>query len=118
MFQVWRRASNIKIILNQVSSISISRSNISRVLSTNEMGMSLVELDLNEPVEVEEGDVFGVFQPSSKRSELVLQFQSGAAPAHYLRRTNSPSEMYSLRGMMVGYDYPLVSAKYGQWHGL
>ena len=111
-FQIWRRLSNI--ILTQVSSIQISKSNSSRVLQTNEMGMSLVEIDFNEPVEVEEGDMFGVFQPSSSRSELVLQFQSELAPAHYVRLTNTPSNNYSLRGSIINYDYPLISAKYGQ----
>ena len=112
-FQIWRRLSNI--ILTQVSSIQISKSNISRVLQTNEkMGMSLVEIDLNEPIQVEEGDMFGVFQPSSSRSELVLQFQSELAPAHYVRLTNTPSVSYSLRGSLVNYDYPLISIKYGK----
>lgn len=111
-FQVWRKISNM--MYTQVSSVAISRPNISRVLQTNEMGMSLVKFNLNEPVEVKQGDMFGVFQPGSSRSELVLQFQSGLAPAHYVRLTNSPSNKYSLRGAVINYDYPLVAADYGE----
>ena len=81
-------------------------------LETNAVGMTLVEFDLNEPVALKEGDIVGIFQPRSGSGELILQFQSGSAPASYVRLINSPSETFSTRGAITNHDYPLISAHY------
>ena len=112
-FQIWRRISNISLRL--IFTTIISKNNVSS-LTTNQKGMSLAVINFDEPVMIQEGDVFGVFQPNSKRSDLVLQFQSGLAPASYVRLTNSPTDVYSMRGTVINQDYPLISAKYQGTH--
>ena len=120
-FQLWRWKNNF--MLMQVTSIPITRANINRLSSTSNndhlppasMSMSLYEVTLNNSVKVEEGDIFGIFQPNSQRTDLVLQFQSGLAPAHYVRPTNTPTPTFTIRGVITSYDYPLVAVKYGKF---
>ena len=112
--QIWHNGSN-HFILSQAANIPISTSNISQVLPANSMGMSLLEVTLNEPIKVEDGDIFGIFQPSSQKSQIVLQFQSGLAPVNYLRPTNAPTTQFTLRGIIADHDYPLVTVQYGKF---
>ena len=112
-FQIWHNTS-ISFLLSRVANIPISISNISCVSPANSMGMSLMEITLNEPIQVEEDDIFGIFQPKSKSSEIVLQYQSGLAPLNFLRPTNTPNGLFSMRGLIVDYDYPLVAVQHGE----
>lgn len=110
-FQIWHHITNLT--LAQVASIPIKRSSIKRLAPMNSMRMSLVELNLDNPVKVSEGDIFGLFQPNSEKSELILQFQRGLAPAHYLHPTNTPTSEFAIRGTITVYDYPLVAVQCG-----
>ena len=111
-FHIWRKASSL--ILRQVANIPISRTNISILSSVNSMGRTLAEITLDRAVEVKAGDFFGLFQPKKQKSELVLEFQSGLAPAHYYRPANTPTDMFALRGIITNYDYPMIGVKHGQ----
>ena len=111
-FQIWRKETNL--ILAQVANIPVARSNITWVSPTNSMGMTLAEITLTDSVKVEEGDIFGIFQPNAQNSELVLQFQSGLAPGYYLRPTNTPTATFTTIGFITGHDYPLVAVRHGE----
>ena len=110
-FQVWRWKN--KFVLTQVGSFPLTRSNITRLSSTSN-SMSLYEVTLNQSVKVEAGDIFGVFQPNAQNTDLVLQFQRGLVPAHYVRPTNTPTFEFTIRGVITNSDYPLVTVKYGK----
>ena len=78
------------------------------------MGMSLVKVSLESPIQVREGDILGIFQPSSGKSELILQFQEGLAPGHYLRPSNTPYEEFVTTGVITNYDHPLIAVEHGE----
>ena len=111
-FQVWHWKSKFE--LTQVASIPLTKSNINRLSSTSN-SMSLYEVALNQSVKVDEGDIFGIFQPKSQDTDLVLQFQRGLVPAHYVRPTNTPTSEFTIRGVIASSDYPLVAVKYGEF---
>ena len=111
-FQLWRWSTSFQLM--QVASIPITKSNAKR-LSSSATGMSMYEVTLNQSVKVEEGDIFGVFQPNYQKTDLVLQFQKGLAPSNYVRPTNTPTSMFTIRGVITGYDYALVAMTYGMF---
>lgn len=111
-FQIWRWKTNK--ILEQVASVPIKRSNITRISFNSSIGMSLAELHLDRPVDVEEGDILGIFQPNLEKTGFILQFQKGFAPGYYLRFTDKPTSQFVIRGVDTGYDYPLVGVEHGQ----
>ena len=111
-FQILRKTSSF--MMRQTANTPITRSNITVLSPANSMGMSLVEIAINSPVRVKQGDIFGVFQPRRQKSGLVLQFQSGLAPGHYRKLTNSPSNTFIMRSLATKYDYPLVAVETGE----
>ena len=111
-FQIWRWKTNIT--LDQVASVPVKRSNVTRLSFDSSINTSLVEVQLDRPVDVKEGDILGVYQPSSEKSGFILQFQKGLAPGYYLHFTDTPTSQFVIRGVDTGHDYPLVSVEHGQ----
>ena len=70
----------------------------------------------NPPLQFQEGDILGVYQPRNDESTFVIYNQEFDGPANY-QEGNSPLFAGTL-GSPDHYDYPLVTAEVfaGQWY--
>ena len=71
---------------------------------------NVVEYTLSTPLEVQKGDILGVYQPKSKDSALVVYYQEGDGPVNYEEGKNSLSTV-TLGNPGNQYDYPLVTVE-------
>ena len=62
------------------------------------------------PLEVNIGDILGVYQPQVNLSKLVLYNQKWSGPANYAGDGNAPHVIMA-EGRGDGYDYPLVAVE-------
>ena len=61
------------------------------------------------PLEVNIGDILGVYQPQVELSRLVLYNQKWSGPVNYAADGNTPLSTITAVGNGDGYDYPLVT---------
>ena len=114
-FQFWAPAdSNADSVFTLVSSVVVDKEELERLSPVNNNGMSLFRLILDPPLELSEGAVFGIFQPSVDLSDLVLQFQLGLAPDSYQRPNTAPTDEFTTVETIVSNDYPLVAAEHSE----
>ena len=71
---------------------------------------NVAEYTLSTPLEFQEGDILGVYQPRQQDSTLVVYYQERDGPANY-REGNSPQSTVTLNNPGNQYDYPLVSVE-------
>ena len=62
------------------------------------------------PLEVNIGDILGVYQPQVNLSKLVLYNQKWSGPANYAGDGNAPHVIMA-EGRGDGYDHPLVAVE-------
>ena len=61
------------------------------------------------PLEFQEGDILGVYQPDGDNSQLVVYYQENTGPKNYI---NNPPHSTFTTGIPINqYDYPLVTVE-------
>ena len=102
--QIWRRTRGTN-FYSQVGSshLHTSTSNFS----------GIVEYMPNPPLEFQEGDVLGVYQPEADQSKSVLYYQRSTGPSSYGYIGDVPYNSISLNDdyKFTKYDYPLVNVE-------
>ena len=73
------------------------------------IGNNVVEYIPNPPLEFQEGDILGVYQPDDGESELVIYYQQRDGPVNYQLGSSSLSTV--TLGNHFKYDYPLVTVE-------
>ena len=63
------------------------------------------------PLEVNIGDILGVYQPQVDLSGLVVYNQKWSGPVNYIADGNTPLSTITAVGNGDGYDYPLVAVE-------
>ena len=75
---------------------------------------SIVEYNLSNPLEFQEGDILGVYQPQIENSALVVYYQERDGPVNYRNISKSALFDVTLLGGSPAdnqYDYPLVTVE-------
>ena len=103
--QIWRRERGTN-LYTQVgfSYLDASTSNYSSVV---------VEYTPNPPLEFQEGDILGVYQPDTDQSKLVLYYQRSTGPSSYGHVGDAPPTSMWLSNDLkfTKHDYPLVNVE-------
>ena len=63
----------------------------------------------NPPLEFQEGDILGVYQPTDKSSGMELYYQTFDGPANY--KLNNNANTTNIHALPGRYDYPLVTVE-------
>ena len=71
---------------------------------------NVIEHSLVSPVEFQEGDILGVYQPLRSETGLVINYQERDGPVNYREGSNSLSTV-TLDSPDNQYDYPLVTVE-------
>ena len=76
---------------------------------------NVYEYSLNPPLEVQEGDILGLFQPREYESPLAMYFQENSGPFNYGKENNVDNAFTTLTidEPLEQNDYPLVSVILG-----
>ena len=82
----------------------------SSLLSFIALVYNVAEYTLTTPLEFQEGDILGVYQPSSMDSALVVYYQKHDGPVNYEEGNNTLSTV-TLGNPDEYYDYPLVTVE-------
>ena len=96
--QIWRNTGGT----------SYTKANFS-LLPFSTLVSNVAEYTLSTPLEFQEGDILGVYQPRRQDSALVVYFQLRDGPANYEEGCN-PLSTVTL-GIIDEYDYPLVTVE-------
>ena len=73
------------------------------------------------PLEVHEGDILGVFQPSEDESPLTMYYQENSGPFNYgnpsggFNAVDEPYTSFTISSALDQNDYPLVSVIIGEF---
>ena len=71
---------------------------------------NVAEYTLSTPLEFQEGDILGVYQPKEGDSALVVYYQERDGPLNYEEGSN-PLSSVTLIDSRFKYDYPLVTVE-------
>ena len=102
--QIWRRGSSSNTTYNKIGA---------SILIPNETSHPNVhEYIPNPPLEFQEGDILGVYQPDDTDNQLKLYYQENTGPLNYLRSNINPPppSWFALDIPTTQLYYPLVSA--------
>ena len=80
------------------------------LLPSNTLSGTVAEYNLSTPLEFQEGDILGVYQPKHDKSALVVYYQERDGPVNY-REGNSALSTVTLGRPENQYDYPLVTVE-------
>ena len=97
--QIWRKTGET----------SYTKANFS-LLPFSTPVSNVAEYTLSTPLEFQEGDILGVYQPRQQDSALVVYYQERDGPVNY-REGNSPQSTVTLNNPGNQYDYPLVTVE-------
>ena len=97
--QIWRNTGGT----------SYTKANFS-LLPFSTLVNKVAEYTLSTPLEFQEGDILGVYQPQSQDSALVVYYQEHDGPVNYQEGSNSLSSV-TLGSPNNQYDYPLVTVE-------
>ena len=89
---------------------SYTKANFSLIPSNAIVNNNVVEFAPDPPLEFQEGDILGVYQPRSRDSALVVYYQESDGPANYEEGSN-PLSSVTLGSPDNQYDYPLVTVE-------
>ena len=98
--QIWRNSGGT----------SYTKTNFSLIPFSTTTAVNIVEYTPNPPLEFQEGDILGVYQPQHNDSALVVYSQDRDGPANYANGKNLST--MNLTGSPNGYDYPLVTVEF------
>ena len=106
--QLWQRTSGNDYIRRSFSIID----NVNTTSNNN-----VYKYSPNPPLEVQEGDVLGVFQPSKGESPFTIFFQENSGPFNYGEQSGVNEAFPSLTtdDPLDQNDYPLVSVILGEF---
>ena len=96
--QIWRNTGGT----------SYTKTNFS-LLPFSALVNNVAEYTLTTPLEFQEGDILGLYQPRRQNSTLVVYFQEHNGPAGYEEGSSSLSTV--TLGNVDDYDYPLVTVE-------
>ena len=101
--EIWRRDLVNANTFYLVNSILLER--------TAPIMNNVIELTLDSPIEIQEGDILGVYHPRRSDTTVIFAYQERDGPENY--RVDSPfSSTVSIDGALDNqYDYPLVSVE-------
>ena len=88
---------------------SYTKANFSQ-LPSNTLSGAVAEYTLSTPLEFQEGDILGVYQPKNMESALVVYYQERDGPVNY-EEGNSTHSTVTLETSNNEYDYPLVTVE-------
>ena len=88
---------------------SYTKANFS-LLPFSTLVSNVAEYTLSTPLEFQEGDILGVYQPRSQDSELVVYYQERDGPVNY-EEGNNPLSTVTLDTPDNQYYYPLVTVE-------
>ena len=97
--QIWRNTGGT----------SYTKANFSQ-LPSNTLNGTVAEYNLSTPLEFQEGDILGVYQPKHDKSELVVYYQERDGPVNY-EEGNIARSTVTLDTSHSEYDYPLVTVE-------
>ena len=97
--QIWRNTGGT----------SYTKANFS-LLTFSTLVSNVAEYTLSTPLEFQEGDILGVYQPQSQNSALVVYYQQRDGPVNY-QEGNNPLSTVTLDTPGIQYDYPLVTVE-------
>ena len=97
--QIWRNTGGT----------SYTKAGFSLLLS-NTISGNVAEYILSSPLEFQEGDILGVYQPRRGDSALVVYYQERDGPVNY-EEGNSALSTVTLDTPDNQYDYPLVTVE-------
>ena len=101
--QIWRRNLNSP-------SLQFIKTDFD-LLSPNEIHSDVHEYIPNPPLEFQEGDILGLFQPVIRYSQTVLYYQLDDGPVNCVRR-NRDFARYRFNSIdFLDYDFPLISVE-------
>ena len=80
------------------------------LLPSNTLSGNVAEYTLSTPLEFQEGDILGVYQPRLMESALVVYYQERDGPVNYDEGNNALSTV-TLDTPHDQYDYPLVTVE-------
>ena len=95
--QIWRNTGGT----------SYTKANCSLLPFSTPIG-NVAEYIPNSPLEFQEGDILGVYQPRHQESALVVYYQERDGPVNYQEGDN-PLSTVTLDSPHDQYDYPLVT---------
>ena len=98
--QIWRNTGGT----------SYTKTNFSLIPFSTPTADYIVEYIPNPPLEFQEGDILGVYQPQHNDSALVVFSQDRDGPANYANGKNLST--MNVTGSPYGYDYPLVTVEF------
>ena len=102
--QIWRKSRN-------ESKDSYAKIKFIFITTTQVFNRNVVELNLQDPIKVQKGDILGVYQPRYNESTLSIRYQIRDGPINYVieQQDNALSSLSQVESSIPSYDYPLVS---------
>ena len=110
-FQIWRQQSSSS--YNKVSFSSMTFNEVTLI------GTNLYEFIPQTPLQFQEGDIFGVYIPSTSSSRLVFYEQKQSGPINRFRAGGGALSTITGSLDFAANNYPLVAAeisKYKHYH--
>ena len=102
--QIWRNTGEI----------SYTKANFSLLPSTSTNSNNVAEYTPNPPLEFQEGDILGVYQPKEGESAVVVYYQERDGPVNYQGSGKVALSSMSLDSPHNQYDYPLVAVEFSK----
>ena len=97
-------------IWQNIGKKSYTKAKFSLIPSNAIFNNNVAEYTLSTPLEFQEGDILGVYQPRQQNSALVVYYQERDGPVNYEEGDNSLSTV-TLGSSDNQYDYPLVTVE-------
>ena len=98
--QIWRNTGGS----------NYTKAHFSNLSSSTQVSNNIVEHILNTPLEFQEGDILGVYQPRGQDNALVVYYQERDGPVNY-REGNRALSTVTLSSLGNLYNYPLVTVE-------
>ena len=89
---------------------SLTKRNFSIFTITNVPFTNVYEYTLTSPLEFQEGDILGVYQPRQRDSQLVVYYQEDDGPDNYRQNGDTALSTFTLMDAR-DFDYPLVTVE-------
>ena len=100
--QIWRNTGGS----------NYTKANFSNLSSSTPVSNNIVEHTLSTPLEFQEGDILGVYQPRHMDSALVVYYQERDGPVNFRNNMlDSALTAVNLDNLDNQYDYPLVTVE-------
>ena len=86
--------------------------------SSNNNSLIVREYIPFNPIEFQEGDILGMYQPQEDRSDLLIYYQDNDGPNNYAIDTDVSLSSFTLGKIDKKHDYPLVTVEVSQTIGI